>query len=356
VTGGKPDAAAVDTRMTVAIADVRPRAWLHWGAAVAVSGGLLAYLFLARDVDPRALGPLLRAISPAGVLLFLGVSLLALLLRTLRYWILLGRRAPLWPLALVTLVRNLFVDLLPARAGAAASYLYLVTARLGLPIEAAISSFALAFILDTLALAPLLLGAVLLVGTPPVPPALLALGCLLVLGGSLAALLALAPALRLAATVTRRVPGTLGWAAGPLARAAGEVRRLDTWRVLVPALGLSLLLRVAKYGAYYCLLQALLVNQGHAWGSLDPLRVFLSIAGAELAASLPLPTIASLGPYEAAGALGFEHWLGLGQDLATLAATAFHLLSQVHDYGLGLLALVTIMSPWAVRPRRDPTP
>ena len=30
----------------------------------------------------------------------------------------------------------------------------------------------------------------------------------------------------------------------------------------------------------------------------------------------------------------------------TLAVTAFHGLTQVHDYGLGLLALVWIMAPW----------
>ncbi len=57
--------------------------------------------------------------------------------------------------------------------------------------------------------------------------------------------------------------------------------------------------------------------------------------------------MASLGPYEAAGALGFTYWLGLPPELATLAATAFHGLSQVHDYGLGLLALLWIMAPWA---------
>jgi hypothetical protein len=74
-----------------------------------------------------------------------------------------------------------------------------------------------------------------------------------------------------------------------------------------------------------------------------------------MAASLPLPTIMSLGPYEAAGAAGFAFWLGLPRELATLAVTAFHVLSQVHDYGLGLLALVWIM---AARPRRplDPEP
>jgi hypothetical protein len=50
-----------------------------------------------------------------------------------------------------------------------------------------------------------------------------------------------------------------------------------------------------------------------------------------------------------AGAAGFAFWLGLSRELATLAVTAFHGLSQVHDYGLGLLALVWIM---AARPRR----
>jgi hypothetical protein len=316
-----------------------------------VSGGLLVWLFASRELDPRALGPLLAAVSPAGVAAFVGVSLVGLVLRTLRYFILLGGRAPLWPLACVTLVRNLFVDFLPARIGAAASYLYLVTVRLGLPVEAAIASFTLSFVLDTLALAPLLLGAVLLVGGSPLPPALAVGGSLAILVGSIVALVALQPGLRAAALLARRLPRPLRRAAAPLARAAEEVRSVDPFRVLAPALGLSILLRAAKYGAYYCLLQALLAGQGHAWWSLDPLRVFLAIAGAEMAASLPLPTIASLGPYEVAGALGFEYWLGLPRELAALAATAFHALSQIHDYGLGLLALLWIMSPWA-GPRR----
>ena len=328
------------------------RAWGQWLAALLVSGGILAFLFVSSEVDPRALGPLIGAISLPGLGAFLLVSFAALVLRTLRYWVLLERRAGLWPLALVTLVRNLFVDLVPARAGAVASYLYLVTARLGLPAEAAIASFALSFVLDTLALAPLLLLAVLVVGSAPLPPLALAGGGLLLLLGSGAALLLLPPALRLGAAAAAGLPGRLAAAAAPLARAADEVRRLDVRRVLMPALALSLLLRLAKYGAYYCLLQALLVGQGQAWGSLDFLRVFLSVAGAELAASLPLPTLASLGPYEAAGAVGFAYWLGLPRDLAALAATAFHGLSQLHDYGLGLLALLVIMAP-GMRPREN---
>jgi hypothetical protein len=142
------------------------------------------------------------------------------------------------------------------------------------------------------------------------------------------------------ARLAARLPARLRPAAAALAGAAAEVDRLRGRRVLAPVLIISLLLRVTKYGAYYCLLQALLVGQGHAWGSLNLLRVFLSLAGAEIAASLPFPAIASLGPYEAAGALGFSYWLGLPRDLAVLAVTAFHVLSQIHDYGLGLLALL----------------
>lgn len=323
--------------------------------AFLVSLGILGYLFWAQGLDPRALGGLVAAISIPGLVGFLAVSAAGLVLRAGRYWLLLARRAPFWPLILVTLVRNLFVDLVPARVGSAASYLYLVTVRLGVPLEAAVASFTLAFVLDTLALAPLLVLALLFVGAAPLPAGWLVGGSLLILTGSIVAMVLLAPLLRIAARVTERLPGRLAGVAVPLAGAATEVERLEHRRVLLPALGLSLLLRLAKYGAYYCLLQALLVEQGQPWGSLNFVRVFLAIAGAELAASLPLPTIASLGPYEAAGALGFAFWLGLSRELATLAVTAFHGLSQIHDYGLGLLALLWIMAPWSGRraaPRR----
>jgi hypothetical protein len=324
------------------------RAIWRWAAALGVSGGILLYLFAAQDVHPAALVPLVGAIWLPGLLGYVAVSTAALLVRALRYRLLLGRPVPFWPLVLVTAVRNMAVDLLPGRAGAAASYLYLVTARLGLPLEAGVASFAASFILDTLALAPLLVLALLAVGSAPLPPAILAGGSLVVLAGSAGALWLLAPLLRVAGVVAGRVPA-LGRLAPLLLGAAAEVDTLERARTLVPALGLSLVLRLAKYGAYYCLLQALLVSQGRAWGSLNFVRVFLSVAGAELAASLPLPTVASLGPYEAAGAAGFAFWLGLSRELATLAATAFHGLSQVHDYGLGLLAFLWIMAPWVGR-------
>jgi hypothetical protein len=327
-----------------------PRWVLRLGLGLLVSGAILGYLFTTQGADPRALVPLIRAISLPGLLAYVAISAAGLLLRALRYRLLLGRPVALWPLVLVTAVRNMAVDLVPARAGAAASYLYLVTARLGLPLEAGVASFALAFILDTLAVAPLLVVALLVVGNAPLPPAVLVGGSLVILLGSVAALWVLAPILRVAAVAGGRLPGAASRLATLLYAAAGEVERRERARTLVPALGLSFLLRLTKYGAYYCLLQALLVSQDQSGISLSFLRVFLSVAGAEVAASLPLPTVMSLGPYEAAGAAGFAFWLGIPPKLATLAVMAFHGLSQVHDYGLGLLALVWILAARPPRP------
>lgn len=325
------------------------RGLLQWLAAILVSGGLLAYLFSANQVDPRELGQIIGGAAPSGLAAFVAVSVIALVLRAARYWVLLERRVGFWPITLVTLVRNLFVDLLPARAAGAASYLYLVTARLGLPLSTGLASFTLAFIFDTLAIAPLLLAALLLVGAGPLPAWALLGGSLLILLGAAAVLVLLAPGLRLAGRRAGGLPGRLAGLGGLLTATAAEVMRLKTRRLLGTVLALSLGLRLAKFGAYYCLLQALLAEQGFPWGSLNFLQVFLSVAGAELAASLPLPTVASLGPYEVAGAYGLAFWLGIPRALAVLAASAFHLLSQIHDYGLGILALLWIMGPWARR-------
>src|SRR4029450_9605383 len=204
-----------------------------------------------------------RALSTPGLLASVAVSAVGLLLRALRYRLLLGRPVPLWPLVLVTAVRNMAVDLVPARAGAAASYLYLITARLGLPLEAGVASFALSFILDTLAVAPLLVFALLVVGSAPMPPAVLVGGGLVILlasvggpwgpgpavrpGGALVILLAsvaarwaLAPLLRLGARIAQRLPGGVRRLVPLLEAAADEGARRERARARLPEPRLSL--------------------------------------------------------------------------------------------------------------------
>jgi uncharacterized membrane protein YbhN (UPF0104 family) len=59
---------------------------------------------------------------------------------------------------------------------------------------------------------------------------------------------------------------------------------------------------------------------------------------------LPVSGLGAFGTWEAAFTLGFTH-LGLTQDQAVVAGFATHVLTQLHDYGLGALALLVLMRP-----------
>jgi uncharacterized membrane protein YbhN (UPF0104 family) len=336
-----------------------------------ISAALLYYLL--SQIEVAQLVSTLVNVHLPSLALFVLISAAGLVARSLRYWVLLAGRIRIWPLMLVTLVRNLFVDLLPARIGSL-SYVYMVTARYGLPLDEALASFFLAFVFDMVAIAPLLLLALLAVGgTLPAGGGVLAGLAALLLAGCLVALYLMGPALRLAArflsvlasgdsepasspatsaTATkapapRFAAAWLGRLARSLASTADQVDA--SWRrgVALPVFMISIVVRLCKFGAYYCLLHAVLVPHGYTWSTLSFPMVFLGVAGAELSATLPVHSLAGFGTYEAAWTLGFTQ-LGLPTEIAVLSGFATHLISQIHDYGLGLLAFL-----WIMLPRRD---
>ena len=104
-------------------------------------------------------------------------------------------------------------------------------------------------------------------------------------------------------------------------------------------------MRLTKFGAHYFFLQAVLVPLGIAWGTLGFLDSFLGIAGAEMSAMLPVSGLAAFGTWEAAWTLGFTR-LGLTEQEAIVSGFATHILSQLHDYGLGIVALLVLMAPF----------
>ncbi len=325
---------------------------LRWLASLLISAALLTYLL--SKIELQQLASTLVNLHLPSLALFIAISAVGLLARSLRYWVLLGKKIGFWPLMLVTLVRNLFVDLLPARIGSL-SYVYMVTARYGLPLDEALASFFLAFVFDIVAIAPLLLLALLAIGgTLPAGSWLLGGLAMLLLVGCLVALYLMGPALRLLAMTLSRV-GT-HWPASSAGRLEQIAQSVDStanqvdasWQrgVALPVFLISIVVRLCKFGAYYCLLHAVLVPHGYTWGTLSFPMVFLGVAGAELSATLPLHSLAGFGTYEAAWTLGFTQ-LGMSTEIAILSGFATHLLSQIHDYGLGLLAFL-----WIMRPRR----
>lgn len=308
--------------------------------SLAISAALVAWLLV--DIEPARILKALRGAYLPGVLLGTAAFLAMVVGRVLRYRVLLQKPVDYGTLGLITLVRGMLGDLLPARLGTL-SYVYLVRSRAGVDLDDAFASFLLALALDMVAIAPMLLVALAAVGAGA-GAASLALASTALLIAAIGATLLLAPALRLAG-------GWMTWLGGRFARLAagldGTADRVDEARkrgALLPALGLSFVIRLAKFGAHWLFLQAVLVPLGVPWGSLGFFEGFLGVAAAELSAMLPISGLAAIGTWEAAWTLAFTR-LGLDTEIAVVSGFATHVLSQLHDYSLGVAALLALMWP-----------
>jgi len=319
------------------------RSWAAWAASLMVAAGLLAYFLRGVDSN-RIVGTALNA-SPGPFLAFLGLFGLGIAARTTRFWILLGRAVPFRTVLSITLIRNLLVDLLPARLGEL-SYVYFVTTKGKRPLEDGVATLAIAFFLDLVALSPLVLAALLVVGGDTLVPPWVAwtASAVLAAGGLVAVLLAGPIARRLGAWLTRGAAA--GWKAEGAARLlalGASFDRAKRERLLLPALVLSVAVRLCKYGSAYCLVLSLLVPLGYSMAQLGVLRVFLGSVAAEVAASLPVHGLAGFGTYEAAWTLTLEE-LGYPRDHAIISGLLAHAITQGIEYVLGGAALVWIFN------------
>ncbi len=305
---------------------------VRFGISIVITVVLVRWLL--GDLGIGAVVEAIRGAWLPGLALGLVVFWLMIAFRVMRYRALLQERVPLGALTLITVVRGMVADLLPARIGTLV-YVWLVTTRAGVPLPDALSSFFLALVLDMIVIAPMLLLALAVVGFGVEAGGMLVALAGILLAVSVVALVLLAPGLRLAGRVLR---------AQTLTETAGQVVQVHRRGDLIPAVLLSCGVRITKFGAHYLILQSVLVPLGIPWGSLGFFESFLGVAGAELSAMLPVSGLGAFGTWEAAFALGFTQ-LGLTQDQAVLAGFATHVLTQLHDYGLGTLCLLALMRP-----------
>jgi hypothetical protein len=321
----------------------RVRRWLPWAVSLGVSGGLLTYLFAS--VDRGMLVAAARGIAVSPFLAFIGLFLVGVLARACRFWLLTGRTVPFPLMAGITIVRNLFVDLLPARLGEL-SYVYLLTTRAKRSPEEGVATLGVAMLLDLVALAPLLFLALLVVGRGGTSSSavLIALSVALALGGY--------GAVRWAGPVSRAVADRLALGGFRIATAVVPRLRLiadsldRSVHVLPAALALSFVVRICKYGSFYYLFLSILLPLGYTADALGVPRVFLAQVSAELAAALPVHGIAGFGTYEAAWSFTLERF-GFPREHAVITGFLSHVISQILEYVLGSLALIWLLRPKA---------
>jgi len=323
-----------------------------------ISFAMLAALFYAvsrsgETINLSQLVDMVRNVSLSALAGYLLCQLLGTLLRSWRYQCLLDTsgdqtRPGLKDLYPITLVRNMTVDLLPARIGELV-FVGLLKRINKTHASHSLSSLLFATLFDIAIILPIVLGLILFTISEKQLTLTLLTGALVLLSGLglvLIALKTLAPWLNgkiaaLAKSHQSRVLSKLAIFSGEFNLAIqATIAGGQFYRVVWLTIGL----RFVKYLGL-CLLFFGVVKHSHPQLADIPLSQLISvlIAG-ETAASLPIPTFLSLGVYES-GSAGMLTLFGISAGAALLIMLAVHLCSQLIDYTLGLAGVGWLLFP-----------
>jgi uncharacterized membrane protein YbhN (UPF0104 family) len=97
-----------------------------FGLFISISITLLIIHFFFKDILISDIVKNIRSIDIRYIIYFIILSLIATLLRTYRYYILLSKSISFFDIFLISLIRNFSVDLLPARTASLAFYTILL--------------------------------------------------------------------------------------------------------------------------------------------------------------------------------------------------------------------------------------
>lgn len=325
-----------------------------------VVSAVLIWILLSQ-IETKDLVQTLSHIHFPALLAFMVIALTGVVLRSWRYkWLLEPCPIGWGNIVLVTFIRNLFVDLFPARIGSL-SYIYLLNKRLNFSFEVATSTLVIAIIFDFITLSPFLFVSIFAVGIAST-------------NFSLSALL-------LASLIFFLVIWLILWKISQIFSLMGKglsilykSLRLESrkWarisiekiqlikdhlvqtkkrKILFPLFFLSLLIRLVKYGSLYFLLYSLLRSHGLTLERLSFWKTILGTTGAELTSALPIKGIGGFGTWESAWALTFR-LMHFDSRLAILSGIGVHLLTNLFEYSLGVAAIFILAFPLLKRKKK----
>jgi hypothetical protein len=323
------------------------RTFLRILFAFAVSVFVLALLLhiVGGGLDKGAtrLLEVLRAADVSLLFAYLGCQGGQILWRAMRYALLLRVAGePEVPrfghMLLVTMCRNMFVDLLPARVGEV-SYIAMLNRGYRVGVESCVASLGISVLFDFVALFLIFAGLLLLelvLGSAPV--------WLFSVVGFLFVVVVVGIGIVFVAygAVLRRLKGALIRLQRVMdffERLAGAIEATRRSGVLLQVLALSLLVRACKYGGYYLAFLAIALASFPEMAALPFWKVLCTLVSSEAAASVPVPSFMSFGTYETGG-VAMWTLLGFPAADAAISTLALHVVSQVVDYVVGGLGLV----------------
>ena len=312
---------------------------------------LFAFSSTGQTLNLSRLIDLIRNISPMALVFYTLTQIAGVVLRSSRYKVLLlnsgdNSKVGLMDLIPVTLIRNMTVDLLPARIGELV-FVGLLKKTNNTHASHSLSSLLFATLFDIAIILPVVFILALFVLTERQTQITMLTGALLILvclGLVFAVLKFVVP------WVAKHISNyTLKHQNKFIRKFAEFVEALSHAIESTIKAGhfnyivlLTIGLRITKY-AGLCLLFLGVVKLNFPHLADIPLSQLVSILIAgETAASLPVPTFLSFGTYEA-GAAGMLSIFGVELTTAVMIMLAVHLSSQVVDYTMGLAGVAWLL-------------
>jgi uncharacterized membrane protein YbhN (UPF0104 family) len=276
--------------------------------------------------------------------------LVQLALRAWRYQILIAAAGEtnvpsFFHMSVVTGVRNMFVDMLPARIGEL-SYVAMLNKGYRVSADVCLSSLTIAVAFDFIALLVVVLGLFvkqLMIGGVAGWMLSALLSAVVITVIALVGLFVLAPwvvsELMRASDVRvkySKLLNSIFKLANKFSAALEQTRRSGR---LLSVLSLSIAIRVLKYAGFYLLFKAVVVPSFQQLADLPMPQVVSALIGGELAASLPVPAFMSFGVYEAGGTAVLTAF-GIEKVQSLIAMLSVHIWSQLFDYIFGGICLL----------------
>jgi len=318
-----------------------------------VISAVLIFVLLSQIETEDLIQTFIGIYFPA-LFVFIIIALTGAVLRAWRYkWLLKPQSIGWRNIFLVTLIRNLFVDLLPARIGSL-SYIYILNKRMNFSFEMAASSFVVAIVFDFLTLSPFLIIAIFAVGlgTTAVSTVTLLILALIFFLSIFIILWKIIPLFSFLLKVYHRVLKILKSEKKKWAKISVEkiiltidcLSQIKEKKIYWPIFFLSLSIRLAKYVSLFFLLFSLLKSHGFLFKELSIWKTILGITGAELTSALPIKGLAGFGTWESAWAITFK-LMDFESRLAILSGIGVHLLTNLFEYSLGIISILILAFP-----------
>jgi len=336
---------------------------LRLGLSIGVSFAILALLLnmvtvgVPDDQRPSILSTL-QATLPHLLVAYLVTLVVGLLLRTFRYRSLVKMAGEesvpsFGQMLLVTGIRNMVVDMLPARLGEL-GYVAILNRGYKVKLEHCVSSLTIAIALDFIAvlIVVLLIAAKQLIGIGTDDGLQgWAVGALLM--AFVLAVVALVGLFLVTPFASQWLNARFGQRISTQSMFVKVLKLLDDFcRSLlsvrqagqaVNLIGVSVLIRVFKYLGLFFLFRAVTLASFPALAELPVEQILSALIGGEIGASLPIPTFMSFGAYEAGSTLVFQLLGVTDQAAAVITMLCVHIWSQFMEYVIGGVFLVSFI-------------